>query len=152
MTEENTDESCMKMIRWLTDRWKDLHIEFHQDGGWQVSTCYADGSWGEDRWVRGNGTLHSALNKAIETTVEIARREVLESTVVVRIPNDMKAARHLMMCPVCASTSVNGLMASFWVPLERDGETVACQWSECESSTELTNKRMCGQCGHEFGS
>lgn len=55
-------------IQWLSEKWKDLHIEFHEDRGWQVSTCYADEAWDEDGWVRGDGSLHSALRKAIEVT------------------------------------------------------------------------------------
>lgn len=53
---------------WLADRWKDLHIEFHEHDGWKVSTCYANGAWGESSWLRGDGTLDSALLAAIEAT------------------------------------------------------------------------------------
>ncbi len=53
---------------WLADLWKDLHIEFHEYDGWKVSTCYANGEWGESSWLRGDGTLDSALLAAVEAT------------------------------------------------------------------------------------
>ncbi len=55
-------------MRWLADQHGDLHVEFHKDFGWQVSTCFSDGQWSEDGWVRGDGTLISALIKAVELT------------------------------------------------------------------------------------
>lgn len=62
------DHFAIDAIQWLSQQWKDLHIEFHEQQGWQVSTCYADQQWGEDSWVRGDGSLHSALLKAVEVT------------------------------------------------------------------------------------
>lgn len=62
------NQFVIQAMKWLSTKWKDLHVEFHEDGGWQVSTCYADGAWGEDSWVRGDGSLHSAILKAVEAT------------------------------------------------------------------------------------
>jgi hypothetical protein len=62
------DQFSTDAIRWLSERWKDLHVEFHECEGWQVSTCYADEAWDEEGWVRCDGSLHSALLKAVEVT------------------------------------------------------------------------------------
>lgn len=64
----NTRPLAPYAMRWLADQHGDLHVEFHKDFGWQVSTCFSDGKWSEDGWVRGDGTLLSALIKAVELT------------------------------------------------------------------------------------
>lgn len=66
----STDQFVARSLDWLSQKWGDLHIEFHKDEGWQVSTCFAEEIWGEDSWIRGDGSLHSALLR----TVEIASR------------------------------------------------------------------------------
>lgn len=63
------DQFAIDAIRWLSEHWKDLHIEFHEIEGWQISTCYADDKWGKDSWVHGDGSLHSALLRAVEVTL-----------------------------------------------------------------------------------
>lgn len=52
-------------MSWLADKYGDLHVEYHKDSGWQVSTCYADGEWGDDSWLTGDGTLEGCLLKAV---------------------------------------------------------------------------------------
>lgn len=56
-------------LDWLGEKFGDVHLEYHEDaGGWQVSTCYADEAWDEDGWVRGDGSMASALRRAVEVT------------------------------------------------------------------------------------
>lgn len=57
-----------KAIEWLTNIWGDLHLEYHKDSGWSVSTCYSNGSWSEDGWLTGTGSMASALLVAVEKT------------------------------------------------------------------------------------
>jgi hypothetical protein len=52
-------------------------------------------------------------------------------------------------CPKCGSRNIAGLIAAFWVRLDKDGQPKD-QWRDCESETELTEKRSCGECGHEW--
>ena len=56
-------------LDWLANKFGDVHLEYHEAEGWQVSTCYAEGQWGEDKWVSGeDGGIASALLKAVEIT------------------------------------------------------------------------------------
>lgn len=52
-------------------------------------------------------------------------------------------------CPKCGSHNISGLMAAFWVSLNRDGE-MSGQWRDYEESTEIGPERLCKDCGHEF--
>lgn len=51
-------------LHWLKKEFEDIHIEYHKDTGWQVSSCYADESW--DGWISGDGTLITALYEAVK--------------------------------------------------------------------------------------
>ena len=53
-------------------------------------------------------------------------------------------------CPNCGSHNIAGLMASFWAVLENNEPK--CQWRDLHSETELTEKRNCSDCGHEWDS
>lgn len=53
------------------------------------------------------------------------------------------------VCPYCASSNLGGLMESFWVPLNGDGEPDG-EWNDWSSETELGEKRMCYDCEQEF--
>lgn len=53
------DQFTADAIRWLSERWKDLHIEFHEHEGW---LCKRGVGWYCD------GSLHSALLLAVEDT------------------------------------------------------------------------------------
>lgn len=55
----------------------------------------------------------------------------------------------VIRCPNCSSTNIAGLMESFWVPLNGDGEPDG-DWNDWSSETELSEKRMCYDCGEEF--
>lgn len=55
-----------------------------------------------------------------------------------------------LSCPMCGLSPVGGLMSAFWVPLMADGMTPDGDWNEWSSETELSNKRMCYYCDHEF--
>ena len=52
-------------------------------------------------------------------------------------------------CPVCDSVEVNGLVEAFWVPMTQDSDWEG-QWCDYESSTEISGKRYCRQCEHEY--
>lgn len=52
-------------------------------------------------------------------------------------------------CPKCGSQEVSGLVGSFYAPIDRDGELEG-QWSDYQSSTELTGEKMCRKCDHEW--
>lgn len=52
-------------------------------------------------------------------------------------------------CPKCGCNRVLGEYASFLVPLDADGNQDG-EWRDYESSTELTDKRMCPRCYHEW--
>ena len=54
-----------------------------------------------------------------------------------------------MSCPKCYSNKLGGLMEAFWVPIDRDGVMLG-QWSDYSSETEVGEKRICYDCGHEF--
>lgn len=64
----NTSVFIVNALEWLGERLGDVHLEFHEHDGWQVSTCYAEERWGEDSWIRGDGSMASALCHAIEIT------------------------------------------------------------------------------------
>jgi hypothetical protein len=63
-------------MRWLAKELDDLRVEYHSDGGWQVSSCYFEhGCAGDDGvtmywddWIRDDvdGTLAGALLLAVE--------------------------------------------------------------------------------------
>lgn len=40
--------------------------------------------------------------------------------------------------------------ASFWAPIDRDGEDLAQNFDDHKSSTELTDDALCRNCGYEF--
>lgn len=68
----NTTAFIVNAIDWLGEKFGDVHLEYHEPEGWQVSTCYADETWGEDSWVRGDGgSLASALCRAVEMSHEV---------------------------------------------------------------------------------
>jgi len=52
-------------------------------------------------------------------------------------------------CPKCGSHDVAGLVASFWAALDDEGE-MKHEWQEYQSATEVTPKRMCFGCEHEW--
>ena len=52
-------------------------------------------------------------------------------------------------CPLCGNPPTAGLFAAFLVSLDKDGNPVG-QWSDYESSTELTYTRYCGDCDQTF--
>ena len=52
-------------------------------------------------------------------------------------------------CPKCGSTELLGLFAAFWVKLDSAGEPIG-QWRDWQSETEITEKRTCLRCDHEF--
>jgi hypothetical protein len=54
-----------------------------------------------------------------------------------------------MSCPKCKSEKLGGLMEAFWVPIDNEGEMLG-QWSDYSSETEVGDKRICYDCGHEF--
>lgn len=64
----STDQFVAESMRWLSARFGDLHVEFHKEEGWQISTCYAEDQWGEDTWIRGDGTLRGCLCEAVLRT------------------------------------------------------------------------------------
>lgn len=51
---------------WLAKKYGDIHLEYHEETGWRVSTCYVHNSWSDDGWVSGDGSVRSALCLAIE--------------------------------------------------------------------------------------
>ena len=61
----NTSYFILNALDWLGELYGDVHLEYHECEGWQVSTCYADDSWGENGWIRGDGSMQSALCKAV---------------------------------------------------------------------------------------
>lgn len=63
---------------------------------------------------------------------------------------DSAATPCSLTCPECGSNNISGLMASFWVKLDPDGETMAGNWNDYESATEIGPERMCSDCGEEF--
>ncbi len=52
-------------------------------------------------------------------------------------------------CPKCGCVKLLGLMGSFWVELNLDGEPVK-PWQDFSSETEVTENRMCTECDHEW--
>ena len=63
----STDTFVAGSIKWLSSRLGDLHLEFHECEGWSIATCCNDkGEWSESGWLRGDGSLASALCVAIE--------------------------------------------------------------------------------------
>lgn len=52
-------------------------------------------------------------------------------------------------CPKCGSTSLSGLMASFWVEIDEEGNR-KFDFSQYESATDFTGDLMCNVCDHEF--
>lgn len=54
-------------------------------------------------------------------------------------------------CPNCGNTQVSGLMASFFVPLDQDGEPDG-DWNDWNGESELTPTRTCHKCDHEWES
>lgn len=40
-------------------------------------------------------------------------------------------------------------MAAFWVSLDKNGEPEG-QWRDWESNSEITEKRICSTCSHEW--
>jgi len=48
-------------------------------------------------------------------------------------------------CPKCGSSHIAGLMESFWVPLDEDGDHPP--WEQLSSETEVGAERMCYDCG-----
>lgn len=61
----NTTTFIVNAIEWLGEKFGDLHLEYHQSNGWQVSSCFSDGIWSDDGWIRGDGSMKSALCAAI---------------------------------------------------------------------------------------
>lgn len=41
-------------------------------------------------------------------------------------------------------------MSSFYVALMDDGVTAAGDWNDWSSESEMTSKRICYECDHEF--
>jgi hypothetical protein len=54
-----------------------------------------------------------------------------------------------MSCPKCGSNRVSGLVASFWVGLDVEGQ-IEGEMVDVRSETELTEKRSCRKCHHEW--
>lgn len=52
-------------------------------------------------------------------------------------------------CPACGSANLAGVMSSFLVDLDRDGQPKG-QWIDYESSCELSDSRECSDCNHSF--
>lgn len=53
-------------------------------------------------------------------------------------------------CPSCGSHNLGGLMSSFFVALESDGVTPRGEWNDWSSESEMTEYRVCYDCGCEF--
>jgi hypothetical protein len=51
-------------------------------------------------------------------------------------------------CPKCGSTNILGLVAAFWVRVDENGDPVGDPSWRTES--EVTEQRMCGECGEEL--
>lgn len=52
-------------LEWLSAEYGDVHVEFHREAGWKVSSCLiGDGEW--DGWITGDGTLPGCLLAAIQ--------------------------------------------------------------------------------------
>jgi hypothetical protein len=63
----SVDRFIPDAMNWLAINLGDLHIEYHKDEGWQVSTCFTDGSWDDDGWISADdGSLAGALMLAVE--------------------------------------------------------------------------------------
>lgn len=56
-----------RSMEWLAERLGDLHVEFHEVGGWSVACCYEDRSW--EGWQH-DDRLSLALAKAVLTFEE----------------------------------------------------------------------------------
>lgn len=69
-----------RSIEWLSTMYGDLHMEYHEEVGWQITSCYLDGSWGESGWVSGDGSLRSALLVMAEGTITRKEENINEST------------------------------------------------------------------------
>jgi hypothetical protein len=52
-------------------------------------------------------------------------------------------------CPECGCLELLGLYASFWVELNKEGDSLI-SWADFESNTEITDKRQCFKCHHIF--
>lgn len=66
-------------------------------------------------------------------------------------PNPLSAASDCSpVCPQCGSDNLGGLMSSFYVALMDDGVTAAGDWNDWSSESEMTSKRICYECDHEF--
>lgn len=55
-----------------------------------------------------------------------------------------------LACPKCGSKDVAGLIMSFWVSLDEEGQPKG-QWQDWEGNTELSEKRECAKCFHNWG-
>ena len=53
------------------------------------------------------------------------------------------------MCPVCGSKKIGGLMSSFFVPLNSDGEPDG-DWNDWSAESDLSAQRVCYGCEHEW--
>ena len=62
----STDRFIVQAMAYLSNRFGDLHVEFHSESGWQVSTCYSAGAWSEDGWLSGDGSIQGCLLAALE--------------------------------------------------------------------------------------
>jgi hypothetical protein len=63
--------------------------------------------------------------------------------------NENEFSELAKVCPYCGSSKLGGLMESFWVPLNGDGEPNG-DWNDWSGETELGEKRMCYDCEKEF--
>lgn len=50
-------------IKWLTAKYGDLHMEYHNCEGWHCSTCMEKFEW--FKWTEGDGSLESCLANAV---------------------------------------------------------------------------------------
>lgn len=54
-------------------------------------------------------------------------------------------------CPLCGSHHIGGLMQSFFVPLNADGDPEG-DWNDWSSESELGEWRICYECNYEWES
>ena len=53
-------------------------------------------------------------------------------------------------CPRCGANTLLGRVGSFWAQVDEQGTDMLLSWQHHESSTELSDERLCTVCGLEF--
>ena len=61
---ESPEQFIAPTMQWLSKKIGDLHVEYHEDDGWQVATCLGNKGW--EGWIPGDSLAEALCNAVLK--------------------------------------------------------------------------------------